>query len=159
MPITDFDSLVAQYPANAGGLLGPGSFRVLGRIHFGGASGGLVGTAYGFPGFSATYVGTGAYDIRTPPARMWSVNPVISTATGRHSYDARMERGVGTSVTRTYAPSGIARLVILNGPVATSASGTSMGSGTRTPANPPSGTVVDLQFDVYPTPQGGLVEF
>jgi hypothetical protein len=29
----------------------------------------------------------------------------------------------------------------------------------RPPANPPSGTVIDLQFDVFPNPQGGLVEF
>lgn len=155
---TDFASLINQQPLNSAGLLGASAFRVAGRIHFTG-SGGMVGTAYGFPGFSATLVGTGVVDVRTPPTRMWTVNPVISTATGFHSYDARMERGVGTSVSRTYAPSGMARLVILNGPIATSGSGTSQGSGTRVHANPPSGTVVDLLFDVYPNPQGGLVEF
>src|SRR5688572_8609041 len=32
------------------------------------AGSGLVGTAYGFPGLSATLVGTGVYDIRFPQA-------------------------------------------------------------------------------------------
>lgn len=157
MATPDFSSVSYQGPLNAGGLMGPNSQRIVGRIHFSG-SGGMVGTAYGFPNFSATLVGTGIVDVRTPVSAMWSVNPVISTATGQHGFDARMERGVGTSVDRTYAPSGIARLVILS-PASRGASGTNQGSGMRPPGNPPSGTVVDLQFDVFPTPQGGLVEF
>lgn len=158
MPLTDFSSLVQQSPLNSAGLLYEGGMRAIGRIHLTG-SGGLVGTAYGFPGFSATLIATGIYDIRTPPVRAWSVNPVISTPTGGHNFDVRMERGVGTAINRTYAPSGIGRLVVLNGPVSLGASGTNGGSGTRLPANPPSGTVVDLQFDLFPSPQGGLVEF
>lgn len=147
MPTPDFSAVSYQGPLNAGGLLGPNSQRVVGRIHFAG-SGGLVGTAYGFPNFSATLVGTGIVDIRTPVSPMWSVNPVIYTATGSHNYDVRIERGVGTSVNRTYAPSGIVRMAIMHSP-----------SGARIQGNLPSGTVVDLQFDVFPTPQNGLVEF
>jgi hypothetical protein len=157
MPTPDFSSVAYQGPLNAGGLMGPNSQRVVGRIHFSGS--GMVGTAYGFPNFSATLVGTGIVDVRTPVSAMWSVNPVISTATGQHGFDARMERGVGTSVDRTYAPSGIARLVMLAPAIGMGGSGTYQASGSRRPANPPSGTVVDLQFDVFPTPQNGLVEF
>lgn len=146
---------VPQFPLNSGGVLGPHAFWAIGKIHIGTggmpgpgriqASGGTITgipAVYGLNDFSATYVGSGVYDIRHPPCQIVSVNPVISAPSGQF---------FGANIVKT--PSG----------------GTASGIMTLqvqrliptgfTSQLPPSGTRIDLHFWFNPSNDQGLAQF
>lgn len=115
-------------------------------------SSGLVGTAYGFPGVSATLVGTGLYDVRVggdlaerglrvyPHARPASPSgPVASSTLPQFGVNIAHAGGVSgmfrmQTWTTTPAPSG-----------SIAGAGASTGLGVmQRPAPPPTGAAVDL---------------
>jgi hypothetical protein len=167
MPNPDLGSVTPQFPLNTGGPLGPNGIAI--AAHFYVASGGMVQigriqpsgalpatgiqnvTPQGFPGFSATLVGTGLYDIRHPPANILKCWPEAVLPSGGAPLVPKMERQIGNSA------SGVMRFS-MNQPQFQAPSG-SPASG-FTPANPPTGTRMDLLFYVQPTQNpAGVTQF
>lgn len=155
MPTPNISGL-GQYPANSGGVLGPNEVHALAKIHIG--TGGMPGTGrvvasggtitgipavYGFPGFTATYIGSGTYDIRHPPCQIVSVIPSISAPSGQF---------FGANVLKT--PSGGSASGILTLQTARTANPSGFASAVL-----PSGTRIDLHFWFSPTNDQGLAQF
>lgn len=150
LPIRDFAG-VDQGPANVAGPQLAAGFFALARIHIG--TGGMpnvspvlptgvaghtpTGTpaVYGFPGLSATLIGTGLYDIRFPPTRLAAISAQVRAPSGVFLIP---------NVQRGPAYSGIARLHVGGIPATSPAAGT-------VPQNAPTGTVFELTFLVGPT--------
>ena len=138
----DFDS-TEQFPANVAGPQLAGGFFALARIIIG--TGGMpipqprMGTgtatptgftAVQFAGFSATFIGTGTYDIRHPTARLMGIQAQVRAASDNY-FVANVIRE------NTHPGSGIARLQIGQPPVA---------GGQIKSVNAPSGTMIELLF-------------
>lgn len=131
-----------QTPMNAAGVFGQRPFEALasfqvgtggmpsvGRIipSGGGQPTGIPAIA-GFPGFAATLVGPGTYDITFPPFQNGTINPIMAHPSGGAMSAQFMYNRGDTG-------SGVAKLV------------TRTGSGVGAA---PSGTRIDLQFYVSP---------
>jgi hypothetical protein len=123
-------------------------------------SSGLVGTAYGFPGISATLIGTGVYDIRYPVAAERGVRiyphampPELKGPTGALLPPAG-SGGVpdfGVHMSHVGAQSGWARLNTTSNKLTASGAIAGVPSGSPSqPINPPTGAVINLQFLVSP---------
>lgn len=146
----DFSSLVQQDPLNVGGIFAPKAFVAPARLHFT-ATGGIVGTAYGFPGLGVTLVATGLYDVIHPPVRFAQLYTTLQTPSG-----AFVDRAIVRQ--RTNAWSGIASVqfsVPGNSPTGVAAPS----GGSRQAVIPPSGTILDLLWVGSPTSNSGITPF
>lgn len=146
----DFSSLVQQDPLNVAGIFAPKAFIAPARIHFT-ATGGIVGTAYGFPGLGVTLVATGLYDIIHPPVRFAQLHTTLSVPSGRY-----VERTILRE--RTNAWSGVAAVQFFapgNSPTGVAAPS----GGSRQTVIPPSGTILDLLWVGAPTSTSGITPF
>ena len=132
-----------QYPLNSVGAKGAHGFIGTERIFFTGATG-LVGTAYGIPGVTATRVSTGLYKINHPPAKMANIFPSVNAPTGP-MYMANIDAATSN------AYSGVAYLHIGRQQTTKWITTGSMPSTYVQPYNPVSGTMIDLLFVVSPT--------
>lgn len=155
MPAPNISGL-GQYPFNSAGTLGQHAAWAVGKIHIGTggmpqpgrftASGGTVTgvpAVYGFPGFTATFLGSGTYDIRHPPCQVVSVIPAVSAPSGQFFAANVLKTPSGGSA------SGIMTLQVQRtGP-----------TGGFTSPLPPSGTRFDLHFLFSPTNDQGLTQF
>lgn len=123
-------------------------------------SSGMVGTAYGFPGFSATLVGTGLIDIRYPVAveRGVRIYPHAMPATPRGPTGAQLPaNGSGgvvqfdMNMSHVGGQSGSALLnTTTSRQVASGFPGTTPSGAVIQPVNPPTGSIINLQFLVSP---------
>ncbi len=155
MPSPNISDL-SQYPFRSGGVLGQYAAWAVGKIHIGTggmpapgrnvATGGIVTgvpAVYGMPGFSATYVGSGTYDIRHPACQIVSVIPAVSAPSGQFFAANIIKTPSGGTA------SGIMTLQVQRtGP-----------TGGFTSPLPPSGTRFDLHFFFTPTNDQGLTQF
>lgn len=142
---------LAQTPLRAGGVLGENMFMALASVQT--ASGGLpavgrivasggvstgIAAQVAFPGFGATLVGVGLYDITFPPFQNGSIFPSVSAPSGTAPVTASW------LYRRGFTQSGIGKLQV------------GVGSGL---INLPSGSVIDLQFMAAPRNSLGLTRF
>ena len=117
-------------------------------------SSGLVGTAYGFPGISATLIGTGLYDIRFPVAAERGVRIYPEAVPGAVSGTAvppTVPTGAlpqfGVNMHRVSGQSGSAYLSTTT--VSPTPSAVGAATGLRH-INAPTNSVINLQFLVSP---------
>lgn len=120
---------------------------------------GLVATAYGFPGLSATLVATGLYDIRYPQAAALGVRiyPHAMGPEGKGPTGALIGPqgsgfqgalpGFNVHMSHVSGPSGSALLNTTSPLVNPSGA---VGPTGTTPIRPPTGSIVNLQFLVSP---------
>ena len=121
---------------------------------------GLVGTAYGFPGLSATLVATGVVDIRYPVVseRGMRIYPHVLGTEGKGPTGALLgplgsggfagaQPGFSAHMSHVGGQSGSALLnITTNAPTPTAVGAA---TGLR-PINPPTGAIVNLQFLASP---------
>lgn len=163
----DFTSVVPEFSLNGAGVFGPNA--ALGYARFYTASGGMVGLGQvnpsgvftgiknagpqGFPGFGATLVGTGRYNVMHPPSTIVAVAPQIAAPSGR-SFQANQFRGVASgfvgdaSIPGFPLATGITQIQVFETP-----------TGGAQLANPPTGCRFDLLFYVAPNNVAGLTQF
>lgn len=158
-----------QFPLNAAGEHGQNSWITRGRIGIN--SSGLVGTAYGFPGFSATLVTftgstlTGVYNIKFPPVHDVEIEPSItrlalSLPTGLYPLTPTGATGSNVQATGYHslqdydvrvqnigAVSGTAQLVTSRRILVGSGAYPSL---TSVGAHLPSGAIINLKFTGHP---------
>lgn len=132
----------AQFPLNTVGPKGQHAFCGVGKVFFTGTTG-LVGTAYGIPGLTATRLSTGAYKVQFPASKSVDIIPGVQAPTGVH-YDVQ--------VGNVQPYSGTAELHISQrfNTINSQSTGTSQPTGLLRPQNPASGTCVNLLFFVAP---------
>jgi|SRR6185295_7159051 len=147
----DFSSLVQQDPLNVAGIFAPKAFIAPARLHFT-ATGGIVGTAYGFPGLGVTLVATGLYDVIHPPVRFSQLYTTLQVPSG-----AFVERSIVRQ--RTNSWSGVAS-VQFHAPPGVGTGTLAVPSGnSRAGVIPPSGTILDLLWVGAPTATSGITPF
>lgn len=167
MPSPDFTSVVPEFSLNGGGVFGPNAALVYARFYTG--SGGMVGLGQvnpsgvstgiknagpqGFPGFGATLVGTGRYNILHPQSTIISVDGTVAAPSGRQ-FSVNQFRGVASGFSGDAAMpgfpvmTGITQLQVFESP-----------TGGQQLANPPTGCRFDLKFYVAPNNVAGLTQF
>lgn len=138
--MANFSQDAGQYPLNVIGPKGQKAFLGMETVFFEGTTG-LVGTAYGIPGVTATRIATGSYDLIYPPTREVRIIPGLQAPTGMH---------YTVNISDVFPFSGKAKIQIAR------MGGGSVPSGSTTPTmmsqphNPVSGTMLNLQFFVSP---------
>jgi hypothetical protein len=157
-PTPEFASVVPQVPLNAGGPFGPNLSYARFYIGTGGMPGVgvLVATGVatgskqagpaGWPGFGATLVGTGRYNIMHPPANIAVMLPYASSPSGR-DFDVSTVRTAGGSGSFNPA-TGITQIQVFETP-----------TGGSQLVNPPTGTRFDLFLYVNPNNSSGFTTF
>lgn len=120
-------------------------------------SSGLVGTAYGFPGISATLIGTGLYDVRFAGAAARGIR-VFPEAVAPNPSGTAVPPTVptntlpqfGVSVANLSGPSGSMHVQTwTQSPQASGVTG-NFGSGMHRPINAGTGASINLQFLISP---------
>jgi len=141
---------VAQTPMNAAGVLGQRPFLALasfqvatggmpavGRIVASGGTSTGIAAQVAFPGFGATLVGPGLYDITFPAFQNGAIFPQVSAPSLAPASANWLYR-------RGFTASGVGKLQV------------GVNSGIQ---NLPSGSVIDLLFWTAPRNDQGLVRF